>query len=298
MDENSGFNNGLGNERINPLISQSAVESARSPMNSINTKIQAQFGPNAAAYGRSAVHAQGPGLVRLVELTQPQLDWHVLDVATGAGHTAFAFAPYVTGVTAVDLTYPMLTTATELARQRGLANIRFIQTVAEQLPFTNASFDLVVCRVAAHHFGEIGRFMSESARVLKPGGQLALLDNIVPGSRRRGKKAELERRAGAYVNAFEKLRDPSHVRCLSLDEWIDAYVTAGFIIGHQETNTMPLDFADWTARMQVSPPNRQRLRAMLLQAPEPVLTFLTPQASGDKIEFHLHKAIIIGNLAN
>jgi SAM-dependent methyltransferase len=267
-------------------------------MNQINTQVQAQFGPNAAAYGRSAVHAQGPGLVRLVELTQPQPHWRVLDVATGAGHTAFAFAPYVTEVTAVDLTYPMLTTATELAQQRDLVNIRFVQTLAEQLPFTNASFDLVVCRVAAHHFGEIGRFMSESARVLKPGGQLALLDNIVPGSRRRGKKAELERRAGAYVNAFEKLRDPSHVRCLSLDEWVDAFITAGFTVGHHETSLMPLDFADWTARMQVSAVNRQRLRALLLQAPEPVLTFLTPAVSGDKIEFHLHKAIIIGNLAN
>jgi SAM-dependent methyltransferase len=267
-------------------------------MNPINTKIQAQFGPNAAAYGRSAVHAQGPGLVRLVELTRPQPDWRVLDVATGAGHTAFAFAPYVREVTAVDITSPMLATAADLARQRGLSNIRFVQAPAEELSFANNSFDLVVCRLAAHHFGEIGRFMSESARVLKPGGQLALLDNVVPGSRRRGKKAELERRAGAYVNAFEKLRDPSHVRCLSLDEWIDAYITAGFTISHQETNTMPLDFADWTARMKVASQNRQRLRAMLLQAPEPVLTFLTPAASGDKIEFHLHKAIIIGQRAD
>jgi SAM-dependent methyltransferase len=262
-----------------------------------HTKVQTQFGPNAAAYGRSAVHAQGPGLMRLVELTRPQPEWRVLDVATGAGHTAFAFAPYVREVTAVDITLPMLTTAADLAQQRGLANIRFVQAAAEQFPVAGAGFDLVVCRLAAHHFGEIGRFMSESARVLKPGGYLALLDNVVPGSPRRGKKADLQRQAGAYVNAFETLRDPSHVRCLSLDEWIDAYVSAGFTISHQETNTMSLDFDEWTARMQVSAPNRQRLRAMLLQAPDPVLTFLTPAVSGDKIEFHLHKAIIVGQLA-
>jgi SAM-dependent methyltransferase len=267
-------------------------------MNAINKKIQDQFGPNAAAYGRSSVHAQGPGLARLVELTQPQPEWRVLDLATGAGHTAFAFAPFVREVTAVDITSPMLTTARDLGRQRGLSHIRLVQAPAEQLPFAAASFDLVVCRLAAHHFGEIGRFMSESARLLKPGGQLALLDNIVPGSRRRGKKAALERRAGTYVNAFERLRDPSHVRCLSLDQWVDAYVTAGFTVSHHESSPMPLDFADWTARMQVSAVNRQRLRAMLLQAPEPVLTFLTPAISGDKIEFHLHKAIIVGQLAN
>ena len=260
-------------------------------------KVQSQFGPNAAAYGSSKVHAQGPGLARLVELTRPQPDWRVLDVATGAGHTAFAFAPFVREVTAVDITPSMLTTSRDLAGQRGLSNIQFTQAPAEQLPFATNSFDLVVCRLAAHHFGENGRFMSESARVLKPGGQLALLDNIVPGSRRRGKKAEQQRQAGAYVNAFETLRDPSHVRCLSLDEWVDAFIAAGFTISHQETNTMPLDFTDWTARMKVSAPNRQRLRAMLLQAPEPVLTFLTPALSGDKIEFHLHKVIIIGHLS-
>ncbi len=260
-------------------------------------KVQTQFGPNAAAYGSSQVHAQGADLARLVELTQPQPDWRVLDVATGAGHTAFAFAPIVREVTAVDITTPMLTTARELAGQRGLSHIRFIQAPAEQLPFAHNSFDLVVCRLAAHHFEENGRFLSEAARVLKPGGQLALLDNIVPGSRRRGKKADLQRRAGAYINALERLRDPSHVRCLSLDEWVDAFITAGFTISHQESSPMPLDFTDWTARMQVPPANRQRLRAMLLQAPEPVLTFLTPTVSGDKIEFCLHKAIIIGNLS-
>ena len=260
--------------------------------------VQSQFGPNAAAYGSSKVHAQGADLAQLVALTQPQPEWRVLDVATGAGHTAFSFAPIVRAVTAVDITPPMLTTARDLAGQRGLSNIRFIQAPAERLPFARSSFDLVVCRLAAHHFEENGRFLNETARVLKPGGQLALLDNIVPGSRRRGKKADRQRQAGAYINAFERLRDPSHVRCLSLDEWIDAFIAAGFTISHQKSSPMPLDFTDWTARMKVSTPNRQRLRAMLLQAPEPVLTFLTPTVSGDKIELQLHKAIIIGNLAN
>jgi ubiquinone/menaquinone biosynthesis C-methylase UbiE len=133
----------------------------------------------------------------------------------------------------------MLTTARDLGRQRGLSHIRFVQAPGRAVAFCRASFDLVVCRLAAHHFGEIGRFMSESARVLKPGGQLALLDNIVPGSRRRGKKADAGTPAGAYVNAFERLRDPSHVRCLSLDEWVDAYVTAGFTISHQKPAPCP-----------------------------------------------------------
>ncbi|MCZ7669473.1 MAG: class I SAM-dependent methyltransferase [Chloroflexi bacterium] len=92
---------------------------------------------------------------------------------------------------------------------------------AENLPFSAASFDVVTCRIAAHHFEDNGCFLSEAARVLKSGAFLALVDNVVPGSRRRGKKADVVRAAGAYLNALEKLRDPSHVRCFSMEEWLD-----------------------------------------------------------------------------
>ena len=66
--------------------------------------VQKQFGEHAEAYATSRVHAQGASLKRLVELIQPQADWRVLDVATAAGHTAYAFAPHVAHVTATDLT--------------------------------------------------------------------------------------------------------------------------------------------------------------------------------------------------
>ena len=55
--------------------------------------VRQQFGRHANAYATSAVHAQGESLARLTSLTQPQRDWIVLDVSTGAGHTALAFAP-------------------------------------------------------------------------------------------------------------------------------------------------------------------------------------------------------------
>jgi len=77
--------------------------------------VQTQFGANAEKYATSAVHAKGASLARLVELTAPQPDWRVLDVATAAGHTAFAFAPHVEWITAVDITPEMLTVATEEA---------------------------------------------------------------------------------------------------------------------------------------------------------------------------------------
>jgi ubiquinone/menaquinone biosynthesis C-methylase UbiE len=259
-------------------------------------QIQQQFGRAAADYATSGVHAQGYSLNRLIELTQPQSDWHVLDVATGAGHTALAFAPHVAQVVASDITAEMLAEAARLAQERGFTNFITETAVADSLPFDDASFDLVTCRLAAHHFPDQAAFVAEAARVLRPGGLLALVDNVVPGSRLRGKKANIEIEAGRYINAYEKLRDPSHGRCLSLYEWIDLFAGAGFAITHQETADMWLDFDAYVQRMRVSAINRTRLRAMLLQAPQRAADFLTPQVTGDRITFRFTEAIIIGRL--
>ncbi len=257
-------------------------------------RIQTQFGPGASDYAASTVHAQGASLARLLALLPLQPDWRVLDVATGAGHTAHTLAPRVRQVVAADLTLPMLAQTRLLAQEKGLVQVSVTAGDAEDLPFAPASFDLVTCRLAAHHFPEIGRFLAEAARVLKPGGLLAVADNVVPGSRLRGKKAKLQREAGRYVNAFEKLRDPSHQRCLSIEAWQDALLDAAFTLEQQELLPMALDFDAYTARMRVPPADKVRLRAMLLQAPQPVLAFLTPQMTGDRITFHFTEAILIG----
>ena len=259
--------------------------------------VQQQFGANAASYATSPVHAKGYSLQRLVELAQPQPDWQVLDVATAAGHTAFAFAPQVAHVTATDLTPEMLTVAADLAVQKELTNLTFELADAEDLPYSNETFDLVTCRIAPHHFPKIQQFINEAARVLKPNGLLAVVDNIVPGTHLRGKKARLINEAGAYVNAFEKLRDPSHGRCWSIGEWEQGFRQAGFTVQHQELLSKEIEFASWTARMQMLPEDAVRLKVMLLQAPTTVAEFLTPQIHGDRITFRLTELLIVGKLS-
>ena len=258
-------------------------------------QIQHQFSCAAGDYAASNVHARGRSLARLVELTRPQPDWRVLDVAAGAGHTALAFAPHVAHVTASDITAEMLAEATRLAQERGCANVSVETADAQALPFDDASFHLVTCRLAAHHFAGVPQFLAESARVLRPGGLLAVADNVVPGSHLRGKKGKQIREAGRYINAYEKLRDPSHNRCLSLTDWVDKFFFAGFELLHRETADMWLDFDDYVNRMRVSPENRIRLRAMLLQAPRRAAEFLTPQSTGDRIAFRFTEAIIVGD---
>ncbi len=261
--------------------------------------VQTQFGANAASYASSPVHAKGASLARLVELVAPQPDWQVLDVATAAGHTAFAFAPHVEWVTAVDITPEMLTVAVEEAAKRKIENITLQLGNAEALPFEDDIFHLVTCRIAPHHFNDIDQFLREAARVLRPNGMLAIVDNVVPGSYRRGKKARRQRQsaaaraAGEYVNAFEKLRDPSHHRCLAVWEWETAVKQANFAVISTETIPKTMNFHRWAARMNVSPADTIRLQAMLLQSPAPVAAFLTPQVSSDRIEFFLTEAILI-----
>ncbi|MFZ1629538.1 MAG: class I SAM-dependent methyltransferase, partial [Anaerolineae bacterium] len=103
--------------------------------------VRQQFGASAAGYATSKVHAQGASLGRLIELVQPQPHWEVLDVATGAGHTALALAPHVQHVVGSDLTPQMISQARALADERGIGNATFELGDVEKLPFRPGSFD-------------------------------------------------------------------------------------------------------------------------------------------------------------
>ena len=256
--------------------------------------VQQQFGENADAYASSEVHAKGASLARLVELVQPQAGWQVLDVATGAGHTAFAFAPHVAHVTASDITPEMLPVAERVAVEKGISNYSLEIADAQDLPFPDGGFDLVTCRIAPHHFPHVVRFLGEAARVLRPGGIIAVVDNVVPGGRGTDERAELEGAAGRYVNDFEKLRDPSHHRALSVDEWLEAFQQAGFTVLHHETAPKKMDFQPWAERMGAAPETIERLRLMLTEAPEKAAEYLQPQEVNAELIFYLTEAILVG----
>jgi ubiquinone/menaquinone biosynthesis C-methylase UbiE len=246
--------------------------------------IREQFGAQASAYVSSEIHAKGASLVRLVELLQPQPEWQVLDVATGAGHTAFALAPYVTHVTATDITPQMLDQTRRLASERGLSNVTTETADAEELPYNDGCFDLVTCRIAPHHFADIPLFLKESVRVLRPRGLLAVIDNIIPPNS-----------TGAYVNAFEKLRDPSHDRCLSSYEWIAAFQDTGLKMQHQETLRKTVNFSFWAKRHNEI--MQSYLLAMLSETSAAVASFLQPEKSDQDITFTLTEGLFIGQKA-
>jgi len=246
--------------------------------------IQSQFGENAQSYVESKVHRMGASLARLLELVPAKPEWRVLDIATAVGYTAFTFAPKVAHVWATDITSEMLELARKEALERGLKNVTIEYADAESLPYDDASFELVTCRIAPHHFGDVNRFLREAARVLIPDGILAVVDNVVPDGV-----------SGDYVNAFEKLRDPSHERCLSLHEWVAAFSEAGLTVIHQETLTKEMHFEFWAKRHNNH--TQGFLRAMLTHGPQAAVAFLQPTTKDGKTLFYLQEGIIIGQKA-
>lgn len=256
--------------------------------------IQKQFGANAANYLTSTVHAKGASLGRLVELVEPKSSWTALDIATGAGHTAAAFAPFVARVVASDLTPEMLVQARKLADEKGFANFETASADAENLPFADGSFDLVTCRIAPHHFGDIAGFLGQAFRVLKPGGTFALVDNVSPDHETTPgfSTGELDDAAKGY-NAFEKARDPSHGRALSTAEWLTLIEATGFSLAHREHAPKAMDFASWVNTMNVPTEVVARLRAMLDEASPALRAFLKPTTTDGKVGFMLDELIAI-----
>jgi ubiquinone/menaquinone biosynthesis C-methylase UbiE len=257
--------------------------------------VKEQFGQAAQSYAVSKVHAQGASLARMVELVQPQANWRVLDVATGAGHTAFAFAPHVARVIATDITPEMLATTAKLAQEKGLTNVEVQEADAEALPFVSATFDLVTCRIAPHHFGAVQTFVHEVARVLRPGGLFALVDNIVPGSQASAAEAEEQRIVGEYINTIEKLRDPSHQRCLSMEGWLAMLHTAGFTVLHQEIAPKTIEYLEWVQRMNRSTEIQAAIYDRLVHAPPVVQRHLQVAPAGDDLVFTLAEGLIVGS---
>jgi ubiquinone/menaquinone biosynthesis C-methylase UbiE len=243
--------------------------------------VQKKFGEAASDYAACSVHAEGPSLARLTELIDTKPTWRQLDIATGAGHTALAFAPGIAKSTASDVTPEMLAEVKRLAKERGLTNVVTRKANAQDLPFPDTSFHLVTCRLAAHHFPKPEKFVAEAARVLIPGGVFALVDNVSPDD------ADI---AGSY-NAFEKLRDPSHGRALSVQEWCALIDDAGLELKSAEVMDQDIGFDAWVARMRCSGETIARLREELYD--EPLRALLHPRDTEEGLTFTLREAIIL-----
>ncbi len=235
-----------------------------------------QYSRQAEYYTRSAVHATGETLQLVVDWARPRSNQKALDIATGTGFTAFALAPHLAHIVGYDLTTEMLGHAKNLRQQRDLANVCFVQGVAETLPFRSDSFDIVVSRTAPHHFQSIDSFMAESMRVAKSGGLVIVVDTSVPGVPH----------IDDWQNKVEIMRDPSHVKNLSIDEWHDLFKKHGLEIVDSSTDYRThLEFWDWVERSGTPSETVNELHHLFLNAAPEIKETFQIEEMDEKINF-------------
>jgi len=237
-------------------IDSTAVNQARGLMPT-KEETARQFGRTAHAYAESAGHAHGSDLGILLKLLDPKPAMVVLDIATGAGHTAMAVAPFVHAVVATDLTPEMIGETLRLTAQKGITNLTAQVADAEDLRFADASFDAVTVRIAPHHFGNIEKAIAEVARVLRPGGVFVVEDSCAPEAHRQDR----------FINDLEKLRDPTHVRSYTKREWKAMLAKAGLAVARVRNYRKQHDVADWVKRSGLPEADQAKVFEAFTQAP-------------------------------
>lgn len=132
----------------------------------------------------------------------PRGDERVLDVGTGAGALALAFAPLVREVVGVDRVPELLALGRERAAAFG--NVELVEGDATALAFPTASFDLAATMRTLHHIARPELVLAELTRVTRLGGRVLVVDQL----------AHVDPLEALAVDRFERARDPSHTRLL------------------------------------------------------------------------------------
>jgi ubiquinone/menaquinone biosynthesis C-methylase UbiE len=249
-------------------------------------RVRQQFGATAAGYATSTGHARGDELARIAELVVGDpAGRRALDVATGAGHTAFAVAPYVAEVVASDVTPEMLLQVEAGTFSRRIDNLTTAVADAHALPFADASFAVVTSRIAPHHFSALPLAMREMTRVLEPGGLLIIVDSAVPE----------DPALDGFLNHVELMRDPSHVRSLTETEWRQLFEDNHLAILVAEHYPHRHPYTDWVERALVPKEEQPALEAAFCGASDAAkAAFQIEIADGRVVAYTDEKLLIAG----
>lgn len=183
----------------------------------------------AQLYRDSEAHREGEDLDLVVEWADGAVT--ALDVATGGGHVARRLREAGMNVVTVDSAPGMQPDVVS----RG-----------EDLPFADESFDVVVCRVAAHHFGDVAKAVSEMARVSRD--RVIVVDNLFLDD---------------DAEEADRVRDPSHVKNWSEGEWRGFFASAGLEVDEVRLLEKPIEVEPWLERAGTSDDDAKRVRELL-----------------------------------
>ncbi len=245
--------------------------------------IQREFTKQAERFAESQAMRQKGGLEILPPLAGVKPNHRVLDLACGPGFVALEFSKHAREVVGVDLTAEMLKKARALARREGFDNMTFRRADVNRLPFSDATFDLVVTRASFHHFPEPERVLKEMARVIKPNGRILISDNT---SKNDPEKSRLQ-------NRIEKMRDPSHVEMLPLKKWRALFRNAGLKVVKEKRLVQRRHAADWMALSRTPPSVRRKIHRLLMKSMRGDTTGQNVRLVKGRIVFDLNYRIFV-----
>ncbi len=183
----------------------------------------------AEAYRTSEAHREGEDLDLLVEWAQGART--ALDVATGGGHVARRFRDAGLDVVSLDPAPGMEPD---------------VVAPAEKLPFDDGSFDVVACRVAAHHFEDVGAAVREMARVSRD--RVLVSDNLF---------------VDEQSEEADRIRDASHVRNYTETEWRSFFAEGGLEVEQVHTYVHPVLLEPWLERAGCTGKDAERVRELV-----------------------------------
>jgi ubiquinone/menaquinone biosynthesis C-methylase UbiE len=261
---------------------------ASSPPGDIKTTthqdlIQDQFTQQAELFANAPALHDAAALDALVKAAGPRRNDTSLDVACGPGTVVAAFARHVRHATGLDATGAMLDQGRKLAASQGLANVSWQSGDVCALPFEAATFDIVSCRFAFHHFEDPKRAFAEMVRVCRPGGRIVLCDAVVSDDRAK---------ASAF-NAMERLRDPSTVEFRTLAFLTNLFAEASLPVPTETFYQVPIELE---RLLKVSFPagdDREGVRALIRDSIDGDKMGVNARRQGDTIRFEYAASILV-----
>ena len=256
-----------------------------------NEKIRKEFSKQADSFGKPGLTLSSQEyLAWMVDILPLHAEYRVLDVAAGTGHLGRAIAPHVRQVVAIDMTPEMLQKAKEEAVRSGIGNILFEEGDAADLPYTDGSFDMVVSRLALHHFEKPQLQLKEMVRVCKPDHAVGIIDLLSPS----------DQSLIASYNRLERMRDASHTIALTREQLVKAMEVSGLSILRFDSRDINVDFGLWVEMTGTDPQTRNTINSELEQEVRGgAKTGMRPFMQDGKLKFRHTWCVAIGiRLAN
>jgi len=256
-------------------------------MSTHQQQILDQFTRQATPFSTASTITDTGALRMIVGATAPKPTDTVLDVACGGGIVVCALAPHVRHATGIDMTPAMLERARQHATEQGVGNVTWDRGDVTTLPYPDGAFDIVTTRFSMHHFPDPVAVMREMVRVCAPGGRVAVIDMY----------ASDDPVKAAEWNRAEKLRDPSHVRCLTLGELRGLFGEAGLPAPRPSHYELRDEIRNLLARSFPNPGDDQKIIAMFAASAEDDRLGIPVRREGERIEYAYPVAILVSDRA-